>query len=598
MSKDQQSVISDSSSKNNSKQSTMTTELTRCSEERNVLDELLGAPEDDDFASEFNCSEKKSGNKDLNEPLDNTEQSVVSKVKTTRECSPSSKKIEESSKSSFKPSSEKKEIRVEKVNKNDKETPLNDLSRNKNDKRTKDSRNSKLKASESDSNEDDKKDTPQERSNASNGSQKTNEQNSKSEQRELSKSKSRSPPLKESNSIDQKVEQASGNHESGNSSDDDTCSCMEHSSAQSVSSSCESRPSSVRSKSPPSRSKKPKRSKSPKDEIRHRTKSSKLESKKRRLKKQAGSRKTHGKRDYSSLLKYFFRDTVYFVMKSNNQENVVLSKTKGVWSTPPQNEHKLNRAFKEFRNVILVFSVKESGRFQGFARLASESRHNAQPIDWILPPGLSAKALGGVFDLDWICRKELPFSKTLHLFNPLNEGKPVKIARDGQEIEPRVGEELCRLFPADDSIDLMSHLKKMKKQNLNKPKPSHSRQSEYRLERVETRRPRPQYSPNSSYNKEPLHPNLKRKRSGHISPPPPRRPKREYRDWRNERPRERIPPPRRDFLGNDLTDYFRPGMYESSFSQYNRKVDAFIRRNTRPLVRERRRDFKPMDRRY
>lgn len=68
----------------------------------------------------------------------------------------------------------------------------------------------------------------------------------------------------------------------------------------------------------------------------------------------------------------------------------------------------------------------------GFARLASESRHNAQQIDWILPPGLSAKALGGVFDLHWICRKELPFSKTLHLFNPLNEGKPVKIARDGQ----------------------------------------------------------------------------------------------------------------------------------------------------------------------
>lgn len=71
------------------------------------------------------------------------------------------------------------------------------------------------------------------------------------------------------------------------------------------------------------------------------------------------------RRDPQSLLKYFFKDAVYFVMKSNNQENIVLSKDKGVWSTPPQNEHKLNRAFKEFRNVILIFSVKESGRFQG-----------------------------------------------------------------------------------------------------------------------------------------------------------------------------------------------------------------------------------------
>lgn len=52
-------------------------------------------------------------------------------------------------------------------------------------------------------------------------------------------------------------------------------------------------------------------------------------------------------------------------MKSNNHENVMLSKARGVWSTPPQNEAKLNRAFNEYRNVILLFSVKESGKFQG-----------------------------------------------------------------------------------------------------------------------------------------------------------------------------------------------------------------------------------------
>lgn len=68
----------------------------------------------------------------------------------------------------------------------------------------------------------------------------------------------------------------------------------------------------------------------------------------------------------------------------------------------------------------------------------------------VLPPGLSAKALGGVFKVDWICRKELPFTSTLHLYNPWNDGKQVKIGRDGQEIEPRVAEELCRLFPEDE----------------------------------------------------------------------------------------------------------------------------------------------------
>ncbi|XP_065161315.1 YTH domain-containing protein 1 [Atheta coriaria] len=158
--------------------------------------------------------------------------------------------------------------------------------------------------------------------------------------------------------------------------------------------------------------------------------------------------------DYLTKLNYLFRDARFFVIKSNNAENVTLSKAKGVWSTLPQNEANLNQAYRESRNVLLIFSVKESGRFAGFARLHGESRHDGNPVSWVLPAGLSAKALGGVFKVDWICRKELPFNNTMHLYNPWNEGKPVKIGRDGQEIEPRVAEELCRLFPEDEGIEI------------------------------------------------------------------------------------------------------------------------------------------------
>ncbi|XP_060519857.1 YTH domain-containing protein 1 [Cylas formicarius] len=158
--------------------------------------------------------------------------------------------------------------------------------------------------------------------------------------------------------------------------------------------------------------------------------------------------------DYLTKLNYLFRDARFFVIKSNNAENVTLSKAKGVWSTLPQNEANLNQAYRESRNVLLIFSVKESGKFAGFARLHGESRHDVPAISWVLPPGLSARALGGVFKVDWICRKELPFSSTMHLYNPWNDGKPVKIGRDGQEIEPRVAEELCRLFPEDDGIEI------------------------------------------------------------------------------------------------------------------------------------------------
>ncbi len=69
--------------------------------------------------------------------------------------------------------------------------------------------------------------------------------------------------------------------------------------------------------------------------------------------------------DQSSKLKYIFREARFFTVKSNNHENVALAKAKGVWSTPPQNEAKFNQAVRECRNVILVFSVKESGKFQG-----------------------------------------------------------------------------------------------------------------------------------------------------------------------------------------------------------------------------------------
>ncbi|CAL4119894.1 unnamed protein product, partial [Meganyctiphanes norvegica] len=177
------------------------------------------------------------------------------------------------------------------------------------------------------------------------------------------------------------------------------------------------------------------------------------------------SKESSGKKkyDYITKVNYMFRDARFFLMKSNNAENISLSKSKGVWSTPGQNEAKLNQAFREARNVILIFSIKESGRFCGFCRLSGESRRDLPPVSWILPPGLSARALGGVFEVDWVSRRDLSFTKTQHLYNPWNEGKPVKIGRDGQEIEPRVAEELCRLFPKDDGVNLTPILHKSKR---------------------------------------------------------------------------------------------------------------------------------------
>src|SRR5271156_1228957 len=96
------------------------------------------------------------------------------------------------------------------------------------------------------------------------------------------------------------------------------------------------------------------------------------------------------------------RDTRYFLMKSNNEDNVELSKSRSEWSTPPANEVKINQAVNETRNVILIFSVKESGQFSGFARVVGTSTKDGEQIPWVLPPGLSNRTLSSAYNLHWI----------------------------------------------------------------------------------------------------------------------------------------------------------------------------------------------------
>lgn len=98
-----------------------------------------------------------------------------------------------------------------------------------------------------------------------------------------------------------------------------------------------------------------------------------------------------------------FINTKYFLIKSNNYENVVIAKENNAWSTPVGNEHRLNKAFDESNNVILIFSVRESGKFQGFARIASPPDSRLK-INWVLPPRMNPDMLSHPFKLDWITK--------------------------------------------------------------------------------------------------------------------------------------------------------------------------------------------------
>ena len=59
----------------------------------------------------------------------------------------------------------------------------------------------------------------------------------------------------------------------------------------------------------------------------------------------------------------------YFVMKSAEPENILISQAEGVWSTTFGPTQKLKEAYQSTKNVMLIFSITESGCFQGFARM-------------------------------------------------------------------------------------------------------------------------------------------------------------------------------------------------------------------------------------
>ncbi|XP_064618810.1 3'-5' RNA helicase YTHDC2-like [Lineus longissimus] len=130
----------------------------------------------------------------------------------------------------------------------------------------------------------------------------------------------------------------------------------------------------------------------------------------------------------------------FFVMKCNNHKNLDFSYSRGVWATVSKNEKALNKCLDEGKNVFLIFSVQGSGHFQGYAKLVQPIGKEGKSQDF------NQAGLGGNFRIEWIKRANLPFQHCHHLLNPYNNSRRVQISRDGQEIEPTVGEQLIKLW--------------------------------------------------------------------------------------------------------------------------------------------------------
>ncbi|KHN25747.1 Zinc finger CCCH domain-containing protein 45 [Glycine soja] len=143
----------------------------------------------------------------------------------------------------------------------------------------------------------------------------------------------------------------------------------------------------------------------------------------------------------------------YFIIKSLNHQNIHLSIEKGIWATQIMNEPILEEAFHNSGSVILIFSVNMSGSFQGYAQMMSSIGRGRDNV-WSEGTGKS-NPWGRSFKVKWMCLNDLPFHKTLHLKNPLNDYKPVKISRDCQELSPDIGLALCELLDGKNYTDCL-----------------------------------------------------------------------------------------------------------------------------------------------
>ncbi|KAF3448454.1 hypothetical protein FNV43_RR09167 [Rhamnella rubrinervis] len=144
-------------------------------------------------------------------------------------------------------------------------------------------------------------------------------------------------------------------------------------------------------------------------------------------------------------------NTRYFIIKSLNRQNIQLSIERGIWATQVMNEPILEEAFHNSGRVILIFSINMSGFFQGYAEMMSSVGWRRDNV-WSQGNG-KCNPWGRSFKVKWLQLNDLPFQRTLHLKNPLNDYKPVKISRDCQELSPDIGEALCELLDGKSDVD-------------------------------------------------------------------------------------------------------------------------------------------------
>ncbi|KAK1249032.1 hypothetical protein MKX07_002548 [Trichoderma sp. CBMAI-0711] len=137
------------------------------------------------------------------------------------------------------------------------------------------------------------------------------------------------------------------------------------------------------------------------------------------------------------------QESRYFLVKSFNESNVEMSQRDGLWITKAKNGSLFASAFNQRQNVYLLFSINKSKAFQGYARMTSAPDANISPAKWMNNITWEAS---DPFRIEWLNTRRTEFWKLGDLKNPLNDGKPVFVGRDGQEYPETCGRAMIRIL--------------------------------------------------------------------------------------------------------------------------------------------------------
>lgn len=129
------------------------------------------------------------------------------------------------------------------------------------------------------------------------------------------------------------------------------------------------------------------------------------------------------------------RNSIYFIIKSFNIENIHKAIKYGVWSTTYSANLVFDKAYNLAHNrnadVYLFFSTNSTFAFQGIARLKSRFQTKTYSF-W--KGSEKYKSFNGSFNLDWIIIKDIPYS-TLDIIQANNI--PFSKLRNGVEVNER-----------------------------------------------------------------------------------------------------------------------------------------------------------------